>query len=190
MPMSFFALDAKQFNTWRKKVAAKQKWDIEQAELAKQPSRPTADDDWSDVLPKKAEPDPDGYLVDHAAEHIEVDWAHFGVSYLMQRAADLPYSLADLVPEVFGDGLGNDGPGVVLDAPKIEIGIQFLSRIDESQLRAAWRPDEMRQLEIWPTTAWGEPDALDTLVETFRDLVGLFERSHREQRVIITQMVI
>ena len=189
--MSFFALDAKQFATWKKKVAAKQAWDAEQAAAAKQPSKPTADDDWSDVVSGKPEPDPSGYLSERAAEQLEIEWAHFGLSYLMQRAADVPYSLADLVPDVFGAGLGQrDNEPVVLDGPRVESGYQFLMRIRETDLLGAWRPDEMRELGIFPSTAWGEPETLDTLIATFRDLVGLFERAHRKQRVLVSLIMI
>lgn len=191
MPMSFFALDAKYLAGWKKKLAAKRTWDTEQAAAAKQPSKPTSDDDWGDVLSGKPEPDPSGYLVERAAEQLDVEWVHFGLSYLLQRAADMPYALADLLPEVFGVGLGQrDNEPVILDAPKVEGGYRFLLRIRESELRGAWRPDEMARLGIFPTTAWSEPETLDTLLATFRDLVGLFERAHRKQRALVVEITI
>jgi hypothetical protein len=189
--MSFLALDAKQFATWNKKLAAKQAWDAEQASASKLASKPTADDDWSDVVSGKPEPDPSGYLFERAAERLDIEWAHFGLSYLLQRAADMPYALADLVPDVFGAGLGQQkNEPVVLDGAKVESGYQFLLHLRESELRAAWRPDEMSQLGIFPATAWGEAETLETLIATFRDLVGLFERAHRKQRVLVAAITI
>jgi hypothetical protein len=189
MPLSMFALDDKQLAGWKRKIAAKQRWDRDQQAAARQPARSTADDDWSMVLPSRAEPDPSEYLHRRAAEHLDIEWAHFGLSYLLQRAAGLPYSLADLTPEVFGRGLGQgDVFKLELAGAEVDDGSRFLLRLRESELRAAWNAAEMRDLGIFPVTAWDEPDTLETLIATYHALVGLFERAQQSRRTIVVEI--
>jgi hypothetical protein len=196
MPLVFHALTAEQVAAWRqartRKAAADARDEAEARSAAKITS---AANDWSDVLGGGDE-HPDDVL-EAAADMLEMDSEHFGLSYLMQRAAGLDYKLADLTYRVFGRdlGIGNNPDGtihntVALNQDDLAEGLVFLRSLDERALRAAYEPRRMALIGIHPTSAWAEPSTLETLLDTFHAVRSFFERALGNGHTIVVQIAI
>jgi hypothetical protein len=195
MPLAFYSLTAAQVATWNEARREKRDADARQDAEARAPAKFKDDpNDWGDVVSGR-DSHPDDVLQE--GEVIEFDWEHFGLSFLIQQAAGIGYQLADLTPQVFGRNLGiglnPDGTihnTVALPPEEVGAGLAFLRKLDGSKLRAAWNPTKMAHLEIHPTSAWTEPETLDTLIEAFAIIRDLFERAYAAKNTLVVQIAI
>ncbi len=175
MPVSFYALTAKQAEKYQllvEKVAA--------APTTMEPSKPVADDDWGDVVPKG--PDPEDILEKAAKKdtHVFLDWESFGLSYLLGEREQ-----AGRFEPIFGSKDNPPERCAVLSPDKVRAAQSILSGLTSEVLGQRWNPDEMAKAAVYPESAWSEPDALDALIGAFESLKTFFEKAAKNGWAVV-----
>jgi len=181
LPVTFYALTPAQARAYTTAFEASMK------SSAPKPLAPgAADDDWGEVLdPKSATSTED--ILEEVHQPLQLDWQAFGLSYLLCCAAGFPYEMASLVPELFGDELGQginpDGSThcqALLAPARVSAAHAFICRFGAEGLRAHFDPIEMRVQCVHPMNEWAQPDTLDSLLAARDRVEAFYARALRE----------
>lgn len=121
--------------------------------------------------PDDGDSDPPGY--------VDIDKAWHGIHYLLSGSADVgaePMSWAVLGGEEIGDEIGY-GPARVMAPEQVHSVAAWLP--EDSVFKSRFDPQAMEKAKIYPEQIWVRDgaDALDYLVENYRELVAFYKRA-------------
>jgi hypothetical protein len=105
-------------------------------------------------------------ILDEAVASARLGWESFGLSFVLGGDPN------ERVVELFGE---EDLSLFDLDA--VRRAVDFLEAIEAGTLQATWNPERMRQLAIYPESAWTDEGGIEHVLRAFETVRGFYRKA-------------